>query len=248
MRSLIAMNEVGLLAALPSRVGAHRVPLAARHVPHVHRRRSLDLPGRGAATALEGRLRDKELPDLTELIREVDDLPVLYLGCLLHDIGKGLGGDHSPRGRNGREPVSNGWASTRSDRGPGGLPGGQQHLVHVVIVAQRRDLSDPKPRARGCRPACRGRSQAICGTALSVDGGGHPGVLEEAAWTDWKGDLLQELFERTAELLETGTDDTERARWSWWNDASRRRRQGAARGAVEALEGTPSRRSRPIST
>src|SRR5204863_1681336 len=31
------------------------------------------------------------------------------------------------------------------------------------------------------------------------------------AWTEWKGSLLQELFEKTSELLETGADDTERA-------------------------------------
>ena len=41
---------------------------------------------------------EKELPALTELVRDEDDLRAAVLGCLLHDIGKGFGGDHSPKG------------------------------------------------------------------------------------------------------------------------------------------------------
>ena len=32
-----------------------------------------------------------------------------------------------------------------------------------------------------------------------------------ASWTEWRGQLLRELYERTAELLEAGSDDKQAA-------------------------------------
>ena len=46
-----------------------------------------------------GKLRDglyqKEYPLLTSLIREIEKPEILFLTTLLHDIGKGMEGDHS---------------------------------------------------------------------------------------------------------------------------------------------------------
>jgi hypothetical protein len=85
---------------------------------------------------------EKELPGITQLVRDEDDLLPLILGCLLHDIGKGFGGDHSPKGavlaqqcleRLGADPE---------------LTADVVFLVseHLVMshIAQRRDLSDPR--------------------------------------------------------------------------------------------------------
>ena len=52
----------GAAGGLPARVGAHRLPLAARDLPHVHGRRALDLPGRGAAPTLARQVRGRRCP------------------------------------------------------------------------------------------------------------------------------------------------------------------------------------------
>jgi len=90
-------------------------------------------------------LREKyatEQPLLTELMRGVDDRPVLFLGCLLHDIGKGLGGDHSSLGADRAQRCLErlGLDPERIERV---LFLVRQHLV-MSHVAQRRDLSDSK--------------------------------------------------------------------------------------------------------
>ena len=51
--------------------------------------------------------------ELTEMMRAAPDRPVLFLGCLLHDIGKGMGGDHSDRA-----PISRSAASSASASRP----------------------------------------------------------------------------------------------------------------------------------
>ena len=53
----------------------------------------------------------------------------------------------------------------------------------------------------------------------------------KAGWTEWKGQLLHELYERTAEFLETGEDDPERALEQIEERVEARRARGAARSS-----------------
>ena len=74
-------------------------------------------------------------------------------------------------------------------------------------LAQRRDLSDPKlildfARTVGDRTNLRNLHLLTYADIRASS---------SKAWTDWKGRLLSELFERTAELLETGADDPDKA-------------------------------------
>jgi [protein-PII] uridylyltransferase len=130
---------------------------------------------------------------------------VLFLGCLLHDIGKGLGGDHSNRG----VPPSRacierlGLSADRAER----VIFLVQHHLLMSHLAQCRDLSDAGlilnfARLCGDRKNLRNLYLLTFADirASSVD-----------AWTEWKGQLLGELFERTAELLELGTDTRDKA-------------------------------------
>jgi [protein-PII] uridylyltransferase len=203
-RSLSAMNEVGLLGAfLPEwdhivcrwqHVMDHTYTVDVHSVFLVEELRRL----------LKGDYQD-ELPALTELIRSVPDLTIIYLGCLFHDIGKGLGGDHSPKGA----------VRTRTCLERMGLDAElidrvvflvDQHLL-MSHLAQRRDLSDPGlvldfARLVGDRTNLRNLY------LLSV---ADIRASSKQAWTDWKGQLLQDLFEKTAEFLETGASDPDRA-------------------------------------
>ncbi|MFI7487675.1 [protein-PII] uridylyltransferase [Micromonospora echinaurantiaca] len=130
--------------------------------------------------------------------REVERPDLLLLGALLHDIGKGLAGDHSTVGA----PIAEAVAARI------GLPGPEVALIGTLVrlhlllpdVATRRDLADPK---------------TIAGVAGAV---GDPATLDllhalvradaaatgPAAWSDWKGRLVAELVGRVRTALDTG--------------------------------------------
>ncbi|MEU4771851.1 [protein-PII] uridylyltransferase [Micromonospora sp. NPDC023644] len=130
--------------------------------------------------------------------REVDRPDLLLLGGLLHDIGKGLPGDHSTVGA----PLAEAVAARI------GLPGPEVALIGTLVrlhlllpdVATRRDLADPV---------------TIAGVAERV---GDPGTLDllhalvradaaatgPGAWSDWKGRLVAELVARVRTALDTG--------------------------------------------
>jgi [protein-PII] uridylyltransferase len=203
-RSLIAMNEVGLLGRfLPE--WEHIVCRWQQVVYHTY---TVDVHSIFLVEELRRLYKGdyaKELPSQTDVIRDVPDLTAVYLGCLFHDLGKGLGGDHSPKGavraracleRMGLDPELVTRVVFLVD----------QHLV-MSHLAQRRDLSDPRlivefARLVGDRTNLR---NLYLVTIADVR------ASSKRAWTDWKGSLLRELFERTSEFLETGEDDLERA-------------------------------------
>ncbi|MDW3846565.1 [protein-PII] uridylyltransferase [Micromonospora sp. BRA006-A] len=130
--------------------------------------------------------------------RDVERPDLLLLGAFLHDIGKGLDGDHSAVGAPLAEAVA-----TRI-----GLPPDEAALIGTLVrlhlllpdVATRRDLSDPK---------------TVAGVAERV---GDTGTLEllhalvradaaatgPAAWSGWKGRLIAELVSRVRTTLDTG--------------------------------------------
>jgi [protein-PII] uridylyltransferase len=200
MRSLTAMNEEGLLAAfLPE---WEHIVCRWQHV--MYHTYTVDVHSIFLVEELRRlwqRKYEAALPDLTDLIHEVEDRPALFLGCLLHDIGKGFGGDHSERGAER--------ARTCMDR-LGLEPERVERVIflaryHLLMshLAQRRDLTDPKlildfARIVGDRINLRNLYLATFADVRASS---------TTAWTDWKGGLLRELFERTSELIETGSDD-----------------------------------------
>jgi len=205
MRTLMTMNEVGVLAAfLPE--WQHIVCRWQQVLYHTY---TVDVHSIFLVEELR-RLWKNEyvgfVPDLTALIQnEVHDKAVLYLGCLLHDIGKGFGGDHSAKGfdRAQRCVERLGLSGERAER--------VCYLVkyHLFMshVAQRRDLSDPKLIVDFARQA--GDRENLRNLYLLTFADIR--ASSSKAWTEWKGQLLRELFERTSEYLETGGDDPRRA-------------------------------------
>ena len=200
MRSLMAMNEVGLLAAfLPE--WAHIVCRWQHVMYHTY---TVDVHSIFLVEELRRLWQGKyeqAVPELTELMRGCDDRAALFLGCLLHDIGKGFGGDHSEKGaERARRCVERlGLAPERVER----VVFLVQHHLLMSHLAQSRDLSDPKMILEFARVA-RDRSQLRDLYLLTF---ADIRASSKKAWTDWKGQLLRELFERTSEFLETGSDD-----------------------------------------
>ena len=226
MRTLTEMNEDGVLSAfLPE--WAHIFCRWQHVIYHIY---TVDVHTLFLVEELRRLERgdyEAALPDLTTLMHEVGDVPVLFLGCLLHDIGKGYGGDHSNRGAVGARTCAErlGLSPERVERVVFLV---QQHLL-MSHVAQRRDLSDARlivEFARTCGDRENLRNLYLL-TFADIRASSPTG------WTEWKGQLLRELFERTSEFLETGSDDPLVALEQI--EARVERRQDAARGELRGL-------------
>jgi [protein-PII] uridylyltransferase len=203
-RTLVAMNEIGLLGRyLPE---WEHIVCRWQHV--IYHTYTVDVHSIFLVEELRRLWRGEHQrahPELTELMRSVNDLPVLYLGCLLHDIGKGRGGDHPNEGAKlawgcldrlglSRERVARAVFVVR-------------HHLLMPHVAQRRDLTDPKvivdfARVVGDRENLRNLYLATYADMRASS---------PSAWNEWKGASLSELFERTSEFIESGRDDPHRA-------------------------------------
>ncbi|NRA08306.1 MAG: [protein-PII] uridylyltransferase [Myxococcales bacterium] len=203
-RSLLMMNEIGVLACyLPE---WEHIVCRWQHV--IYHTYTVDVHSIFLVEELrrlyKGDYAD-ELPELTELARSVEDPTAVYLGSLFHDLGKGFGGDHSAKGV----------VRARSCMERMGLdPELVERVLFLVDVhllmshlAQRRDLSDPRlllefARVVGDRTNLR---NLYLLTVADVR------ASSRSAWTEWKGGLLRDLFEKTSELLEMDADDPDRA-------------------------------------
>jgi [protein-PII] uridylyltransferase len=82
-----------------------------------------------------------------------------------------------------------------------------QFHLQMARLAQSRDLSDPKLIFEFARlVGDRNRLRDLYLLTFS-----DIRASSSKAWTDWKGQLLGELFERTSELIESGSDDPSKA-------------------------------------
>ncbi|WP_446219009.1 [protein-PII] uridylyltransferase [Micromonospora sp. IBHARD004] len=130
--------------------------------------------------------------------REVDRPDLLLLGAFLHDIGKGLPGDHSTVGA----PVAEAVAARI------GLPENEVALIGALVrlhlllpdVATRRDLADPKTIAGVAERVGDTTTLDLLHGLVRADAA----ATGPAAWSDWKGRLVAELVARVRTALDTG--------------------------------------------
>jgi len=127
--------------------------------------------------------------------RDVGRPDLLVLGALLHDIGKGTGGDHSEAGAD----ITAGIAERL------GLPGDDRRVLEKLVryhlllpdVATRRDLEDPATATAVAETVGDETTLELLG-ALSASDGEATGP---AAWTPWKARLVDELVQRAGAVL-----------------------------------------------
>lgn len=134
----------------------------------------------------------------TEMFRQVTRPDLLYLAVLLHDIGKGLGGDHSIKGAR--------IASIMGRR----LGFGAEdvirlnllvlHHLTLVVMSQKRDLDDPEVTCRLARLVGDTENLRMLTLLTVADALG----TNETLWNGFKDALLRTLYSRTLQLM-TGT-------------------------------------------
>ncbi|WP_306203846.1 [protein-PII] uridylyltransferase [Actinoplanes sp. RD1] len=136
--------------------------------------------------------------EATAHTREVDRPDLLLIGAFLHDVGKGLPGDHSTVGA----PIAASIA-TRI-----GLPPADVAVIEKLVrlhlllpdVATRRDLGDPLTISSVA---------AAVGDATTLDllhalARADAHATGPAAWSDWKERLMAQLVSRVHTALDTG--------------------------------------------
>ena len=191
------MHKLGVLGWLLPEFGRMRWR-PQRDLYHVYTVDEHTLQG---VTELE-RLRDGDYkadhPLLTQVMREIDKVELLFLALLYHDVGKGYGHNHDTRSAALVQEAAARWQMSPDDTHEWYLL--VQHHLRMSYIAQRRDLSD---------------DTLIADFARTV---GTPDVLKKLylltfadmkavgpkVWNSWKGSLIDELYLRTLERFETG--------------------------------------------
>jgi len=164
-------------------------------------------------------------PLCTQVMREVDNLPLLYLAMLFHDVGKGRGGDHSNKGAALARQVAERLGFNADDKSQLDLLVRKHLLMHQL--ATRRDIHDPKLITELARTV--GTPATL--QKLFVLTFADLGATNPKLWNSWQDMLLSELYTLTIERFERG-ETVERAQTA---RADRiRRRVAAALGEVEA--------------
>jgi [protein-PII] uridylyltransferase len=188
-RTLRLMQETGLLGRyLPE---FERVSMLIQHDLYHHY--TVDEHTLRAVEALDDLYNNREtnLPSLRAALDEIEDVRLLYLAILLHDLGKGRGRGHIPRGARIAERICD-----RIHLDPARATKVVKLVKHHVLMAhlsQRRDIREPR------------LAKYFASQVESVDILNMLFVLTyadlnavgPAVWSDWKGTLLEELYTRT---------------------------------------------------
>jgi [protein-PII] uridylyltransferase len=202
--TLRRMNEVGLLGRFLPEFG--RVVAQMEHsLYHVYTVDEHTIQALGVLHQIEtGQLED-ELPLATGLMPKVLSRTELHVALLLHDLGKGRGGDHSEIG-----------AALALRVGPRlGLSDEQTETVawlvrhHLLLsrVAFKRDIEDPKTvsdMVEIIQSPERLRLLLVL-TAADIRAVG-PNV-----WNGWKGQLLRDLYHEAEAVIAGGAAGARRA-------------------------------------
>jgi [protein-PII] uridylyltransferase len=151
---------------------------------------------RGIERLKAGEFRDK-LPLLTQLARETENIEILYLGVLFHDVGKGFGGGHSEIGSRMVREIAERLNLNFDDAAQ--LEFLVRYHLLMTHTAFRRDIEDEK---------------LILDFAQLVGGVSNLKMLYlltyadmqavgPDVWNNWKASLLEDLYLHTLRVLES---------------------------------------------
>jgi [protein-PII] uridylyltransferase len=202
-RALRRMNELGVLSAFVPEF-APVVAMMQFNMYHSYTVDEHTIQVISTLAQIEREELIEELPVASRILKNGVNRKVLYVACLLHDIGKGRKEDHSIVGARIARAVC-----PRL-----GLKPAECETVEWLVryhllmsdMAQKRDISDPRT-VRDFAKAVKTRERLELLTVLTVCDirgvGPH-------TWNNWKATLLRGLFRATATALDTGLEDLNR--------------------------------------
>jgi len=140
---------------------------------------------------------DPILQHLRTEFAKIPDLDILYIAAIFHDVGKGLGPDHSDSGaRLVREYCRR--AGISDSRAAQAAELVQHHLL-LNFLAQRRDIDDP----RSIRDLLTKVDDVHFLRKLYVLTWADTSSVHPDAWSAWKATLLQRLYTGAMNELES---------------------------------------------
>jgi [protein-PII] uridylyltransferase len=194
--ALRELHETGFLGRLLPEFA--RVTFLVQH-DHFHRF-TVDEHTLKAIGALDEVARGEEHvpPALRQAMEEVENRSAVYLGLLLHDIGKGRGVGHVGHGvRIAERMLPRLGLDARTASDVLFLVGAH---IEMSQLAQRRDVTEPGiAEAFAARVGTLDRLNQLLLLTYADHRGVGPGI-----WTDWKGSLLFNLYGRTRPHLPAG--------------------------------------------
>ena len=199
-RALRRMNEAGVMGRFMPEFGRVVALMQFNMYHHYTVDEHLLVTIGNVARIERGELR-QELPLISDLVKRVKSREVLFAAALLHDMAKGLPGDHSEMGAAMAESVCPRLGLSSADTAM--VSWLVRHHLVMSDAAQKRDVSDPRTVqnfVHVVQSPERLRLLLIL-TAADIRAVG-PGV-----WNGWKAQLLRELYFE-AETLMSGGDSS----------------------------------------
>jgi [protein-PII] uridylyltransferase len=195
--ALFEMNRLRLLGRYISEFG--KIVCMVQHdAYHVY---TVDIHSIFIVREIENLIKgkyEKDFPLLTEVAKGVSKRHVLYLACLFHDMGKGEGRNHSQRGAAMIPKISERMRLAQEE-------GEQLEFMvkhHLVMphFSQRRDIHDDELILRFAKSVKTLETLSMLYLLSFAD----IRSVGPDVWTNWKGMLLEELYLKTASVLERG--------------------------------------------
>src|SRR4051812_20739872 len=230
-RALRLMNEAGVLGRFVPEFG-HAVGLMQFNMYHHYTVDEHLIRAVGNVAAIERGDQKDNNPLSTEVVKRIKSREVLYCAILLHDIAKGLPGDHSEVGAEIALSLCARLGLTPADtQAVAWLV--KNHLV-MSDTSQRRDVSDPKT-VRDFVKAVQSPEMLRLLLVLTV---ADIRAVGPGVWNGWKGQLLRELYYASEHMM-TGGDQA----------PARDVRVASSKAALEArlTDFTPDQRERALS-
>ncbi len=144
-----------------------------------------------------GEYRQKK-PLLTQVANDIEKKELLLLAVLLHDIGKGEGKDHSNKGADMVPTIARRLGLNKEDSRR--LEFLVRNHLQMAHISQRRDMHDDKLIVQFARSMEMSENLKMLFLLTFAD----IRAVGPDVWSEWKGLLLQELYEKAFDVLERG--------------------------------------------
>ena len=197
-RALRLMNEAGVLGRFVPEFG-HAVGLMQFNMYHHYTVDEHLIRAVGNVASIERGEHKDDNPIASDIIKRIQNRQVLYCAILLHDVAKGLPGDHSEVGAEIARSLCPRWGLSAADTAAVAWLV-KNHLV-MSDTAQRRDISDPKT-VRDFVDMVQSPEMLRLLLVLTV---ADIRAVGPGVWNGWKGQLLRELY-YAAESMMMGGD------------------------------------------
>jgi len=150
----------------------------------------------------EGEYQESK-PLLTRLAQDIDKPELLILAVLLHDIGKGQGGQHADKGAKMVPTIARRLRLTKESSQR--LQFIVAHHLEMSYISQRRDINDENQIKQFAHTIQGSENLNILYLLTFAD----IKAVGPLSWTEWKGFLLQQLYEKTYARLERSNFEQE---------------------------------------